>query len=75
MNDINDDGTFGYDSLDAIRSGCWPPYGWDVIDVLNEGRELDIPTRCPACNAEWLTGPESLAARRCWSCRTGGGAA
>jgi hypothetical protein len=66
--------TFGFDVLDTIEYG-YGAWGFDVVDVINEGRELDIPTRCTECGEEWLMGPESLAAGKCWSCRTNGGAA
>src|SRR6516165_12840543 len=54
--------------------GAWPPYGFDVIDVI-ESRRHDIPARCTGCNEAWLTGPEALAAGKCWRCRTNGGVA
>jgi hypothetical protein len=65
---------FGFDVLDALEWGWWPPFGYDVIDVL-ESREHDIPTRCTQCNDAWLTGPQALAAGKCWRCRTSGDAA
>ena len=66
--------TFGFDVLDALHqrgfSACvHRHFGRDVIDVINEGRELDIPTRCTECNEAWLMGPEAQAAGKCWRCR------
>jgi hypothetical protein len=60
---------FGFDVLDTIQYG-FGAWGYDTIDVINEGRERDIPTRCTACNEAWLMGPEALAAGLCWRCRT-----
>jgi hypothetical protein len=59
---------FGFDVLDTLEYG-YGAFGFDVIDVLNEGRERDIPTRCPECGEAWLMGPEALAAGKCWRCR------
>jgi hypothetical protein len=64
---------FGYDALDTLALGYWPPFGLDVVDII-EGREHGIPTRCTQCGQAWLMGPEALAAGLCWGCRTNGSA-
>jgi len=64
--------TFGFDVLDALASGGYDGWAFDVIDVINEGRERGIPTLCLQCREAWLMGPEALAVGKCWRCRTNG---
>jgi hypothetical protein len=58
------------DALDDIESGYDFNFGFDVVDWINEGREHELATLCPACGKEWLMGSEALDAGLCWRCRT-----
>jgi hypothetical protein len=60
---------FGFDVLDTLEYG-FGAWGYDVIDVINEGRERELPTLCLGCGEAWLMGPEALASGKCWTCRT-----
>jgi hypothetical protein len=60
---------FGYDVLDTREYG-YDAWCFDVVDVINAGRERDLPTFRPDSNAMWSMGPEALAARKCCRCRT-----
>lgn len=57
--------TFGFDVLDTIDRG-YGAFGFDVIDVIEDDQNL--PRRC-GCGV-WLMGPEAVAARKCWRCRS-----
>jgi hypothetical protein len=63
---------FGYDVLDVLRDpecdDYWPPFGFDVVDWLDD-RKHKIATICPCCGEAWLSGPDALAAGKCWGCR------
>jgi len=62
---------FGFVTLDSLAAGHWPPFGFDVIDVINEGRVIAM--RCTGCHQAWLMGPQALASGLCWQCRTNAG--